>query len=65
MYDNLIAEADRKKKKLKKAHDRKLNEIAQLLKFWCSGNGRPANGAFATFDTLQSRRGDAVVPRFV
>ena len=28
MYDKLISEADRKKKKLKKAHGRKLNEIA-------------------------------------
>lgn len=28
MYDKLISEADRKKKKLKKVHDRKLNEIA-------------------------------------
>ena len=28
MYDKLISDADRKKKKLKKAHSRKLNEIA-------------------------------------
>ena len=65
VWDQLIYDKDRKNKKLKKAHDRKLKQIAQLIKFWCTGNGRPENGAYPSFNTTYSKRGNVVMPKFV
>ena len=65
VWDSLLSEKDRKNKKLKKAHDRKLKEIAQLIKFWCTGNGRPENGAYPGFYTTYAKNGGVVLPKFV
>ena len=65
MTEDLITRKQRKNDKEMKIYGNKLSAISTLLKYWCTGDGRPENGAFVAFDTSIQKSGKVVIPRFI
>lgn len=65
MGEDLVDQRYKLNKKEEKVYTRKLDSIATLLKYWCTGEGRPENGTFVSFDTTCSKKGNIVMPKFV
>ena len=50
LFEELIKEKAKKNPTEAKIFQRKLKGIAKMLKYWASGDGRPENGSFVSFD---------------
>ena len=64
LHEPLITDRDRKVPNELKIYNRKLSSIAQLLKYWASGDGRPENGAVVGFDFSQYKNGSVCLPKY-
>jgi hypothetical protein len=59
----LIKEKKRTNPKEVKVHKNKLNSMAELIKFFATGENRPENGAFVGFDFSMNKRGKVALPQ--
>lgn len=60
----MISQKDRKSKVEMKKFNSKLEGIANMLKYWASGDNTPENGAFVQFDQSLDRKGKITLPKF-
>ena len=65
MTEELISEKQRKQKKEMKRFENKLKSSATLLKYWATGDNRPENGSFVSFDTSMFKSGKVALPRYI
>ena len=64
MSEDLITEKQRKNKKEMKRFENKLRGCANMLKYWCTGDGRPENGAYIGFNTSTLKSGKVILPKY-
>ena len=64
MSEQLITEKQKKSKKELKRYDNTLKSQANLLKYWCTGDGRPENGSYVGFDSSTLRSGKVSLPKY-
>ena len=64
MSEELISEKQRKNPKELKRFQNKLRGCANLLKYWCTGDGRPENACFVGFNTEHFKNGKVTLPKF-
>ena len=64
MSEDLISEKQKKNPKEKKRLENKLKGCANLLKYWCTGDGRPENGCYIGFNTDYYKNGKVTLPKF-
>ena len=64
MSEEFIGEKQRKNPKEMKRFENKLRGCANLLQYWCTGDGRPDNGAYVGFKTDYIKSGKVTLPKF-